>query len=253
MKFKGYDTAGFASAVRFLTVFNPWGSRGELTREHAAAALPFFPAAGLVAGSVAAAPVILLSPLLGSGFSAAALAVAALAVCTRGFHLDGVGDCFDGLCHYGDPEKAAEVMKDKRIGAFGAAGVAFVIAAKIAVLGSLPQDVFVTAVVLIPAASRLAPALVSYLSAPPPPDGLGALFSFSGDGGILARAAALMFVIALLLGGAGGVIVAILLGVAAFFLATFFKSAFGRTGGDVYGATIEICEVAGFMIAGKML
>lgn len=253
MKFKGYDTDGFGVAVRFLTLFNPWGGGGNLTRDDAARALPFFPAAGLVAGAVSAAVAAVLSPLAGAGFAAAAIAVAALAVATRGLHLDGVGDCFDALHYYGDPQRARGAMKDKSLGAFGAAGVAFVVSAKIAALGSVSPDAFLTAVVLVPAAARLAPAFVSYLSDAPPAGGLGAVFSFGGDGGILLRAFALAFAVAVFLGGAGGVGLVIAVSVSALLLALFFKSAFGSPGGDVHGATVELCEVIGFMVAGTAL
>ena len=253
MKFKGYDTDGFGVAVRFLTLFNPWGGGGDLTRDDAARALPFFPAAGIVAGAVSAAIVVILSPLAGAGFASAAIAVAALAVATRGLHLDGVGDTFDALHYYGDPERARNAMKDKSLGAFGAAGVAFVVAAKITALGSVSPGGFLTAVVLVPAAARLAPAFVSYVSDAAPSGGLGAVFSFGGDGGILLRAFALAFALAFVLGGAGGVGLVVAVSVSALLLAMFFKSAFGPPGGDVHGAVIELCEVIGFMVAGTAL
>lgn len=250
---KGYDIEGFKTAVRFLTIFRIGGDGGELNRENSAAALPFFPAAGIVAGAVSAAVVIASSLFVSSTFALAALAVAALAVATRGLHLDGVGDCFDALHYYGDREKALSVMKDKSLGAFGAAAVAFVIAAKTVALGSVSPESFITALVVVPAVARFAPALIAYMSESDSSEGLGGFFRFGGDGEILLRTAAVAFAAAFVLGGFGGAGLAIVVSVAAFFLLMFFRSAFGEPTGDVHGAMIELCEVAGFIVAGKML
>lgn len=250
---KGYDIEGVKTAVRFLTIFAPEGAPSPLTREKAAAALPFFPVAGLVAGAVSAAAAIVLSPLAEPGPALAAVVVAALAIATRGLHLDGVGDCFDALHHFGNRDRALAVMKDKALGGFGAAAVAFVIAAKIAALGSAPADAFAGVLVAVPAAARFGPAAVSYLSEGGAGGGLGGLFSFGGDAGIVARTLAPALLIPLLLCGFAGIAAALLVCALAFALAAFFKSAFGPANGDVHGAVIELCEVFGFIVAGGML
>ncbi|WP_462137056.1 adenosylcobinamide-GDP ribazoletransferase [Candidatus Mycalebacterium sp.] len=252
---KGYNFGGVKTAVRFLTIFNPWGSSCDLTKEKAAAALPFFPVAGVVAGAVSATAVIVLSVFVESSFVLAAIAVAGLAVVTRGLHLDGVGDCFDALHYFGDRDRALAVMKDKRLGSFGVSAVAFVIAAKILALGSVSPDSFTAALVAIPAISRFGPVIVSYMSNGEWSDsrGLARRFNFSGDSEIAFRAAIVAFAIAFVLCGFGGIGIALVVFAAAFFLTRFFKTAFGEPNGDVHGAVIEICEVFGFMVAGKML
>lgn len=256
---KRYDFENAATAVRFLTVFTLGkpSAEGELTREKAKAALPFFPVAGLVAGAVSAAVVIVLSPLAESQLVCAVFAVAALAIATRGLHLDAVADCFDALHFFGNREKALAVMKDKSVGGFGAAAVAFVVASKIFALGSVPQDAFIGALIAVPAVSRFAPAVVSYLSPGGSETtgngGLGALFNFGGDSAIVAKAAVPAFLIPLLLCGFGGIAVALLVSALAVLLAMFFKSAFGTANGDVHGATIDICELFGFIVAGALL
>ncbi len=254
---RGYDIKGAGIAVRFLTIFKLEGSPCDLTRESAVAALPFFPVAGLVAGAVAAAAMTVLTPFAGSDFVRAVFAVAALAVVTRGLHLDGVGDCFDALHYFGNREKALAVMKDESLGGFGAAAVAFVIVAKIVALGSVSPDHMLSAVVAVPAAARLGSVIVSYFSQRVSHSGgLGAMFNFGGERealGIAARAAALAFLITFLLCGFGGIGIALVVSVTAFFLVRFFKSAFGEANGDVHGAVIEICEVAGFVVAGRLL
>ncbi len=249
---KGYDIEGAGTAIRFLTIFNPGKLSSELTREKAAAAIPFFPVAGLVAGAVSAAAVIVLSPIAGSDFARAVFAVAALAIVTRGLHLDGVGDCFDALHYFGNRDKAFAVMKDKSLGGFGTAAVAFVIAAKIAALGSVPSGAFIGALVAVPAVSRFGSVIVSYLSEETADGGLGGIFNrIENDAAV--KAAALAFFIPLLLCGFGGIMIALLVSVSAFALTLFFRNAFGNANGDVHGAVIEICEVVGFIVAGSAL
>ncbi|QMU56652.1 MAG: hypothetical protein GKS04_05940 [Candidatus Mycalebacterium zealandia] len=252
---KGYNFDGVKTAVRFLTIFNPWGSSGDLTKEKASAALPFFPVAGVVAGAASAAVVIVLSVFVESSFALAAIAVAGLAVVTRGLHLDGVGDCFDALHYFGDKDRALEVMKDTRLGSFGVSAVAFVIVAKILALGSVSPNFFTAALVAVPAISRLGSVIVSYMSDGKWSDsgGLARRFNFGGDTEIALRATIVAFAIAFVLCGFGGIGIVLLVSVAAFFLTRFFKTAFGEPNGDVHGAVIEICEVFGFMVAGKML
>ena len=80
-------------------------------------ALPF-------AALVIAAPAALVALLAGlagvGGPLTAALAVTALVVTTGAFHEDGLADSADGLFGGHTPERRLEIMKDSRVGTFGA-------------------------------------------------------------------------------------------------------------------------------------
>ena len=79
------------------------------------------PAVGLLLGIIAAAVVLLLAdhPLGTGPLTAAVLAVAALALLTRGLHLDGLADLADGLGSGKPASGALEIMRRSDIGPFG--------------------------------------------------------------------------------------------------------------------------------------
>lgn len=57
----------------------------------------------------------------------AALAVTALAVLTRGLHLDGLADTADGLASYAPPQRALEVMRAGGVGPLGTTTLIFTV------------------------------------------------------------------------------------------------------------------------------
>jgi adenosylcobinamide-GDP ribazoletransferase len=88
--------------------------------------LPWAPLVGLLLGGVAAGIGVLgartVSPLVG-----AVLALAVLALLTRGLHLDGLADAADGLGPLRDRERALAVMRQGDVGPFGVAAVVLVL------------------------------------------------------------------------------------------------------------------------------
>ena len=96
----------------------------EATPDLLARSLGYFPAAGFVLGAVALFPVWL-------GLWAAqpavqgALYVALLAWFTRGLHWDGLADVCDAAGSGAHGERFYAILKDSRLGAFGALGLAF--------------------------------------------------------------------------------------------------------------------------------
>jgi adenosylcobinamide-GDP ribazoletransferase len=85
-----------------------------------AAAMAWAPAVGLLLGVIAAAVLLAVDHPLGAGpLTGAVLAVAALALLSRGLHLDGLADLADGLGS-GKPAPAAlAVMRRSDIGPLG--------------------------------------------------------------------------------------------------------------------------------------
>ena len=100
-----------------------------------------FPGVGVLVGAVAAAvfsgllallPDAVFSPLI-----AAALSTVVTVLMTGGFHEDGLADVADGLGGSGERERALDIMKDSRVGAFGAMALILALLCKVALLALL--------------------------------------------------------------------------------------------------------------------
>src|SRR4051812_24820016 len=122
------------AAVTFLTRV-PLGRFVATDAQDVARGAPIFPVVGAAIGAVGAGAVLLLLPPL-SPFLAAALATALMVALTGAFHLDGLADTFDatgGMTR----EHSLEIMRDSRIGSFGAAGLALALIVRVAVIAQL--------------------------------------------------------------------------------------------------------------------
>ena len=100
-----------------------------------------FPGVGwLVGGLVTVLQVALHLGLPPGGFSPLVLAAVGTAfgiVLTGAFHEDGLADVADGLGGSLNRERALDIMKDSRVGAFGAIAIAMVLLLKVALVGQL--------------------------------------------------------------------------------------------------------------------
>jgi adenosylcobinamide-GDP ribazoletransferase len=116
--------AGLRLSVTLLTVI-PWRRPGDdtaaaLPRATVAAAMAWAPVVGLLLGVIASAVLLVADHPLGAGpLTGAGLAVASLALLSRGLHLDGLADLADGLGS-GKPAPAAlDIMRRSDIGPLG--------------------------------------------------------------------------------------------------------------------------------------
>ncbi len=126
---------GLRLALTTLTVARVRGPR-SLDAATARQAMEIAPLVGLGLGVVAGGLAYLLRVLQGGDLLAAAVAVAALALLTRGLHLDGLADLADGLGSYRDPEGTRAVMKAPDTGALGVATMLLVVLLQVAALAS---------------------------------------------------------------------------------------------------------------------
>ena len=100
-----------------------------------------FPGVGVVIGGAAAAVfalgVLLLPDTTFTPLVAAAFSTVATVWLTGGFHEDGLADVADGLGGSYDRDRALEIMKDSRVGAFGAMALVLALLCKVALLALL--------------------------------------------------------------------------------------------------------------------
>jgi len=115
----------------------------------------YFPLVGIVVAAIAAA-VYYAAALVLPAPVAAVLSTAASIYITGAFHEDGFADTCDGLGGGMTKERALEIMKDSRVGAYGAIGIVCMLVAKLSALAMLPPRVAVTALFVAHPLSRLA-------------------------------------------------------------------------------------------------
>ncbi|KFI09036.1 adenosylcobinamide-GDP ribazoletransferase [Massilia sp. BSC265] len=115
----------------------------------------YFPLVGIVVGAIAAgvyaaAAMVLPAPV------AAVLSTVATIYATGAFHEDGFADACDGLGGGMTRERVLEIMKDSRVGAYGAIGVVCMLGVKCTTLAMLPPAGAIGALLLAHPLSRLA-------------------------------------------------------------------------------------------------
>ena len=169
-------------AVQFLTRLPvPWLDR--LTPAQARAGLAratgWLPLVGAGIG-LATAAIFMGARLLWPPIVAAIVAIGIEAWWTGAFHEDAVADFCDGFG--GGGRSAADIrriMKDSRIGSYGALGLGLAVALRVATTAALSPAVAVAAIVGAATVGRLCAVLLLVL-APPAPDGDGLAKDIAG-------------------------------------------------------------------------
>jgi len=122
-----------------------------------------FPVVGALVGGVGAA-VLWAALWLFPMPVAVLLSMAATVLLTGAFHEDGLADTCDALGGAVSRERALEIMKDSRIGSYGAVGLFLVLGLKLVTLSALPAPWVFAALILAHTASRAAAvALIRWL------------------------------------------------------------------------------------------
>jgi adenosylcobinamide-GDP ribazoletransferase len=209
------------------------------------------PVAGAVVGLIGAL-VLALTALLGLPLLLrAGLATAALVAATGALHEDGLADVADGFGGGTTRERKLEIMRDSRIGAYGAVALALALILRVGALaaaldGGLWRGSL--SLILVAALSRAAALTPLALLAPARADGAGAAAGLLGPSA-LAAAWGSALVIALVLGLAAlGLIhalaAALMSGAGALGVVALARRAIGGQTGDVAGAAQQCGEIA---------
>jgi len=148
----------FLCALQFMTRL-PTSRLDDFQPDWIARSAPYFPVVGWVVGAVSAAAFLVASQFW-PGLPAAVIAVAAGLLVTGGFHEDGLADTADGLGGGRTSARRLEIMKDSRIGSYGALALWSVLTLKAVLLASLPPWQGALALLLIHGAGRAAAPVV---------------------------------------------------------------------------------------------
>jgi adenosylcobinamide-GDP ribazoletransferase len=235
---------GLVVAARYLTIV-PLPGPARPSPDALGRAAPWFPVIGLGIGAVLVVTervTQVIFPLLLGGL----LTVTAWKLVTGGLHLDGLADCLDGLGGR-DAEHRLAIMRDSRIGAYGALGLILLLLLEIAALTELSSGVQARSLLVVPVVARATPALLARLFPPARAEGLGAAFG-AGVGALAAPIAlSIALVVAIVALHALGVVVMAVSVVSALVVTRFFAARVSGITGDVLGAAIEIAELTGLL------
>lgn len=240
----------FLVAVQFLTRA-PIPALPDYRPDWTARSARYFPLVGALVGA-ASGGVFLVAGLLWSPWLAALLAVAAGVLITGAFHEDGLADAFDGLGGGGTPARRLEIMKDSRIGVFGALALGLTLAVRIAALAELSPGIGAAVLIAAHAGGRAAAVtamrLLPYAGDPdrarasPVADGVT-----SGEVVVALGFALLALVPALLLAPAAAAAALAAGATCALLIALAARRGIGGWVGDTLGATEQLFEV-GFLL-----
>jgi adenosylcobinamide-GDP ribazoletransferase len=219
---------------------------------------PMVPVAGAVLGALGALALGLANALGLPPLVSAALTVSVLVLATGALHEDGLADVADGFGGGRTRARKLEIMRDSRIGAFGATALALSLMLRVAALAALAEHGRgAAALILVGAASRAFALLPLALLPPARTDGLGAgAGRLDANGALVAGIVALFFAAVLGFGVLGlmRAILALILALAAALAMTrIARRQIGGQTGDVAGAAQQLAEIAcltGLLIGG---
>ncbi|WP_321490059.1 adenosylcobinamide-GDP ribazoletransferase [uncultured Hyphomonas sp.] len=147
------ELAKLLLAIQFLTRL-PVPGIFRYTETRMAGSTAYYPLVGILIGSLIAA-VFWISTLIFPHTVSVILAIIAGLLVTGAFHEDGLADTFDGIGGGMTVEKSLEIMKDSRLGTYGAAALGLALALKATALVSLPATVLLIAFPAAHGLSRL--------------------------------------------------------------------------------------------------
>ena len=190
-----------------------------------------FPLIGAAIGGIIG---LIYAALLGLGLpalAASALALAGGALLTGAMHEDGLADCADGFGGGRDRDAKLEIMRDSRLGTYGALALLASFVAKVSALETLPEEAALPGLIAAHALARgLLPTLALVLPVARR-DGFAAILL-----GLLVALLCLPFRQAL---GA-----AMIAGIGVLAVAVLAQRQIGGHTGDVLGAAEQTAEIA---------
>ena len=233
------------AAVQFLTRIPTPALRYEA--DTLARSVQYFPLVGLLVGSLAALLNFIVAPHLPRLVSAILLVIFLVAI-TGCFHEDALADTFDGFGGGWSREQILTILKDSRIGSYGAAALTLSLVARIALIASLPSAQLGRYLIAAHVLCRWTTLPLSYFLAPARTEAsqgarlakltsrtsltLGTVLALVVVSAILGVHSIAPFVLAILITWGSGV---------------FYQSRIQGVTGDCFGATNQLTEILVYM------
>jgi cobalamin 5'-phosphate synthase/cobalamin synthase len=240
-----------AAAVTFLTRV-PLGRRVAVDGADVARGALLFPVVGAGVGALSGGVAVLAHPRL-PALAAAGIALAVAVLLTGAMHVDALADTFDAA---GAPtrERALEIMRDSRIGAFGATALILDLLVKAAAVAALlDRGGALTALVAAGALSRAAsPPLAVTLRYPRVEGGPGSVLTGRVAWSAALGAVGLAVGGAVLAEGVTGLVMAGSVAGTTTGLGLVYRRWLGGATGDCLGAATEIGETAALLVAAAL-
>ncbi len=240
-----------AAAVTFLTRV-PIGGALALDGGDVARGVLLFPVVGAGVGACAGGVAVLLHPSV-PGLAAAGIGLGAAVLLTGAMHVDALADTVDAAGAH-SRERALEIMRDPRIGAFGASALVLDLLVKAAAVSLLlERGGAFSALVAAGALARVAPLpLAVGLPYPRAEKGPGSVLTGRVPGGMALVAVALAVGIAVAVGRETGLAMAGAVGVSTIVLGLVYRRWLGGATGDCLGAATEVGETLALVVAAAL-
>ena len=235
----------FLLAVQFLTRL-PVPNGVEFSQQRLAAAPRYYPLVGIVIGALSAS-VFFAATIIFPNTVSIILAITGGVLFTGAFHEDGLADTFDGIGGGTTKERALTIMKDSRIGVYGAVALMLTMLIKLAALTAMAPQIAIIGFVAAHGLSRFSSIVVIATSQYVREEGTGkhtapgistgglivasftAILCFAGIGYLLSPSAALFCLIGLCVGH--------------ILMRMMFERKLGGYTGDTLGAIQQTSEV----------
>lgn len=234
-----------ALAVQFMTRVPIRSERLDFARLSRASV--WFPVVGLLVGGAAALVYLLVVPHLARTL-AALIAVLVMVMTTGGLHEDGLADCADAFGGGWTREDKLRILKDSRIGSFGAVALILSLSGRVLLLATMPAGAVVGYLISAQVLARCTPLPLSALLKPArEQEGQGRRIAGATSWPTVALGTAVAIAIAALILHASAwqpiLAVAIVTGASAL----YYQRHLGGITGDCMGATIQLSEIAVYL------
>jgi adenosylcobinamide-GDP ribazoletransferase len=249
--------ADFYFCLGFFTRL-PFPSAASRSEPHSlvtfSRAVRMVPVAGGLVGALAAIAMAAASRLGLPPPLAAPLAICALVLLGGAMHEDGLADCADGFSGGTTRERKLEIMRDSRIGTFGAVALVLSLYLRAASLALIADESLGLAIAVLMGAAALsrAASLMPLALLPPARENGAGFAAGKPERAALAVAACLAVVFALTPVVAGAYLARSLAGIAAatgaaYAIVLLARKQIGGQTGDVAGAAQQLSEIAYYL------